>query len=128
MKFDATAYVLRFNASETIPIPDAQVDRCHIYGRLLNRIGEPIVNARIDIRVTGWVDGAGNVVTTPPAFYPPSLIAVLPDHVFTDVNGNFSFESLRKLVLSVDIPDAGYTRVVKVPDAPNANFFYLETA
>lgn len=91
----------------------ADLGLCNLYGRVVDVDGNPDFNKPVRVSILP------NTILT---------IGVKPGvsvdklDTFTDVNGDFSIDLIRGLVVRLQIPSMGYDRKITIPDQSSANF------
>lgn len=86
---------------------------CSLYGSVLDIDGNPDFNKPVRVSIL-----PNTIITTGAK---PGVSVDKLD-TFTDVNGSFSIDLIRGLVVRLQIPSVGYDRKITIPDQASANF------
>lgn len=88
-------------------------DLCDLYGTVLDINSDPDENKPVRLSILP------NTILTTGA---KPGVSVDKLDTFTDVNGQFSINLIRGLVVRLQIPSIGYDRKITIPDQASANF------
>lgn len=86
---------------------------CNLYGTVLDINSQPDVNRPVRVSI---LPNTILATGTKPGMSVDKL------DTFTDVNGEFSIDLVRGLVIRLQIPSMGYDRKITIPDQASANF------
>lgn len=89
------------------------LDLCNLYGTVLD------LNGAADANKPVYVTIIPNTILTTGS---KPGISVDRLETFTDINGGFSIDILRSLVVRLQIPSMGYDAKITIPDQASANF------